>query len=565
MSSARFESRAAATISIFLSLASLAAIAPLRPALAQSGLSPSSLDIAPLRNLPEVPSIPGADPFTPAQAQQALSPSPRRGAQEPAPAPGAPNYGLPRPRLRLPKAYPPPQALKPPPFSPTHPLPQMKPYRTSSEAKEAARRRGKALRLGLRGAIELLERPPAPTVAVPDSLPPRPRPLLEPDPYAPLGFGVGTLRLYAYAEPSYGYDSNPNRLSQNVESSKFARLDVGLRLRSPDWTRDDVQANLRLGYVDYFSVDNADRPDGVGDFLYRYDVARDTKVKFEGRFTLDSQRPGAPGLATSLPNVVVVNRPLIVSLGTSVGVTQSFGRLDATMRGSYDRWIYENANYNDGSVLDLQSTSYNAFGINPRLAYELTPSTRPFIEASFDRRIHNAWLDPYGYARDSTGVSARVGTTFKITDLVRGEASGGYANRDYADVRLPNLRGPIIDAALIYSATPLTTFTLRTGTTLSETTLAGAAGILSRNVTLDVVHALRRNFTITGTGSYQTNNYQGADTVERVVTAGVKLEYKLTRSIAIKASYFYQHLESSAGPNASFTANVIMAGLRFER
>jgi hypothetical protein len=560
VSSARYEGRAAATTLIVLSLAAPAAVGPSRPALGQS-LSPSSLDITPLRDLPAVPPIPGADAPTPAQAQQSLAPSLRRGAEPP--PPGAPNYGLPRPRVVSPKPYPPPQPLKPPPFSPTHPLPRLKPYQTSAESKEMARRRNRALRFGLRGALELPERPPPPTVALPDFVPPRAKPLLEPDPYGSLGFGVGSLRLFAYAEPTFGYDSNPNRLAEDVQGSKFARVDVGLRLRS-EWTRDDVQANLRLGYVDYFSVENADRPDGVGDFLYRYDVARDTKVKFEGRFSLDTQRPGAPGLASSQANVVVINRPLIVSLGTAVGVTQSFGRLDATLRGSFDRWLYQNAYYNDGSVLDLAGTSYNAFGVNPRIAYELTPSVRPYAEATIDRRVHDSWLDPYGYARDSSGLSARIGSTFKITDLLRGEASGGYAQRDYVDTRLPLLRGPIIDAALIYSATPLTTFTLRTGTTLSETTLAGAAGILSRNVTIDVVHALRRNFTITGTGSYQTNNYQGADTLERVVTAGVKLEYKITRAIAIKASYFYQHLESSAGQNSSFTANVIMAGLRFE-
>nr|WP_255608852.1 outer membrane beta-barrel protein [Methylosinus sp. Sm6] len=545
---------------IVLSLATPAAIAPPRPALGQT-LSPNSLDIAPLRDLPTVPPIPGAEAPTPAQAQQTLAPSLRRGAE--APPPGAPNYGLPRPRTQLPRPYPPPQALKPPPFSPTHPLPRLKPYQTSVEAKEAARRRVRALRLGLRGTLQLPERPPPPTVALPDFLPPRAKPRLEPDPYGALGFGVGSLRLFAYAEPSFGYDSNPNRLAQDVQGSKFARVDVGLRLRS-DWMRDDVQANLRLGYVDYFSVENADRPDGVGDFLYRYDIARDTKVKFEGRFSLDTQRPGAPGLASSQTDVVVINRPLIVSLGTAVGVTQSFGRLDTTLRGSFDRWLYQNAYYNDGSVLDLAGTSYNAYGINPRVSYELTPNLRPYAEATLDRRVHDSWLDPYGYARDSTGAQARIGTTFKITDLLRGEASGGYAQRDYADARLPRLRGPIVDAALIYSATPLTTFTLRTGTTLSETTLAGAAGVLSRNVTLDVVHALRRNFTITGTGSFQTNNYQGGDTLERVVTAGVRLEYKITRAIAIKASYFYQHLESTAGQNSSFTANVIMAGLRFE-
>lgn len=556
MAFARSQSRAAATTLIALSLAATAAVAPPRPAEAQP-LSPSSLDIAPLRDLPATPPIPGREAAPPDVAQ----PAPERRAA-PEISPGAPNYGLPRARARLPRPNPPPRVSQPPPFSPAHPLPPLEPYKTSYQAKENNKRQAKLRLRGLRGTDLPPERPPPPNVALPAQTPIKPKPVVDANPYAPLGLGVGSLRLYPYAEPSYGYDANPNRRSADVHGSQFFRVDAGLRLRS-EWARDEIQGNLRLGYVDYFSVDNADRPDGVGDVFYRWDVARDTTVKLEGRFTLDSQRPGAPGLATTLPNVVVVNRPLIVSLGTAAGVTESFGRLDATMRGTFDRWIYQNAYYNDGSTLNLMSTSYNDYGINPRLAYELNPSMKPFAEAIVDRRVHDSWLDPYGFARDSTGVYARLGTTFKITDLVRGEASGGYAQRDYADPRLPRLRGPIIDAAIIYTATPLTTFTLRAGTTLSETTLQGASGILSRNITFDVAHAMFRNFTITATGSYQTNNYQGADTLERVGTAGVKLEYKLTRSISIKGSYFWQRLVSTAA-NSNFTANVIMGGLRFE-
>lgn len=560
MAFAKSQSRVAATTLIALSLAAPAALAPLRPAEGQT-LSPSSLDIAPLRDLPAVPPIPGAEAAPPYVSQPNVSQQERRAAPEI--SPGAPNYGLPRVRARLPRPNPPPPPLKPPPLSPAHPLPPLEPYKTSFQAKEKIKRQAKLRMRGFRGSLDLpAERPPPPNVALPAQIPARPKPRIEPNPYAPLGLAIGALRLYPYAEPTYGYDTNPNRVTSDVQGSKFVRVDAGLRLRS-EWTRDEIQGNLRLGYVDYASVQNADRPDGAGDVFYRWDVARDTKVKFEGKFTLDTQRPGAPGLVTSVPNVVVVNRPLIVSLGAAAGVTQSFGRLDATLRGVYDRWIYQNAYYNDGSVLNLMSTSYNAYGLNPRLAYELNPSMKPYVEAMIDKRVHDSWLDPYGYARDSAGVSGRIGSTFKITDLVTGEASGGYAQRDYADPRLPRLRGPIIDAAIIYTATPLTTFTLRTGTMLSETTLQGAAGVLSRNVTFDVTHAMFRNFTITATGSYQTNNYQGADTFEQVGTAGVKLEYKLTRSIAVRGSYFWQRLVSSTA-NSNFTANVIMGGLRFE-
>lgn len=546
MSPARVESRIAATIVIVLSLAAPAAVVYSRAAFGQS-----SIDTAPLRGLEPLPILPGTGGRTEAPDVPLSTARP--------PSPGAANYGRPRARTKLPKPYPPPPQLKPAPLSPAVPLPPLEPYKTSVQAKEQGRRLARTR--GLRGTL-VPSRPPPPTVAAAPTIKTKPKPKLEANPYDPIGFGVGSLRLYAFAEPVYGYDTNPNRLASDVHGSKFFRVDAGLRLKS-EWASDDLQANLRLGYVDYYSVTNADRPDGAGSFVYRYDIARDAKLKVEGRFLLDTQRPGAPGLVSTLPNVVVTNRPAIVALGTAVGLTQNFNRFEATMRGAFDRWFYQNAHYSDGSVLDLASTNYNIYALNPRLAYELTPDFKPFVEATIDKRVHDAFLDPYGYARDSRGVAIRAGSTFKITDLVTGEASGGYARRVYDDPRLPALRGPLVDAAIIYTATPLTTVTLRAATVLNETTLAGAAGVLSRNLTAQVSHALFRNFTITATGTYQTNSYQGASTTERVTTAGVKLEYNVTRSIVIKGSYYFEHLKSTT-QGADYTANVFLVGLRFQ-
>lgn len=554
MSPARFENRTAVSLVIVLSLAAPAAIAPPRPARAQAL---QSLELEPLRGLQPLPPIPGMAGQTGVVAEGL----PRDRNQRP-PAPGAANYGPPRPKSRLPRPYPPPPRLKPPPLSPQNPLPALQAYKTSIQARERQRRDGRMRARGLRGALAEQTRPPPPTVAVLPTIPTPPKPRVEPNPYAPLGIGIGSLRLFPFAEPSYGYDTNPNRLSSGAYGSKFFRIDAGLRLNS-EWTRDDLQANLRLGHVDFFSVDNADRPDGVGNFMYRYDVSRDTVARLEGRFTLDTQRPGTPGLASTSSNAVVTNRPFILALGTSVGVTHNLNRFEATLRGSFDRTIYQNAYYSDGSSLNLASTSYNAFALTPRIAYELTPHMKPFVEGTIDKRVHDAYLDPYGFARDSHGFAVRAGSTFKFTDLVRGEASGGYTQRDYDDPRLPLLRGPIIDAALIYTATPLTTVTLRAATTLAETTLTNASGILSTRLTAEVSHALLRNLTLTATGTYQTNDYQGADILERFMSAGVRLEYNITRSIAIKGSYTLERLDSSS-QGGDYTANVFMVGLRFQ-
>jgi hypothetical protein len=225
--------------------------------------------------------------------------------------------------------------------------------------------------------------------------------------------------------------------------------------------------------------------------------------------------------------------------------------------------MYENARFSDGSTLDLARTNYNGYGVAGRVAYELTPNVRPFVEGTVDKRVHDSPLDVNNFLRDSHGFSVRGGASVRISELVTGEASGGYAERDYVDPRLPKLRGPTVDAAVIYTPSPLTTLTLRGVTTLNETTVPGAAGMLTRSISAQLSHDLLRNLNVTALGVYFTNDYQGANLRERGYNAGVRLEYRITRSIALRGSFIHERLDSSS-TNADFTANVYLIGLRFQ-
>lgn len=485
----------------------------------------------------------------------------RSGLAPALPPQGVANYGAPRPRVRLPKPYPPPRRHVGRPPLRGRPLPPLEAYRTSAVARRTLH------------AQQILGEPAPeipPTVAVTPTIKAKPKPRPDPHPYDPIGVGVGSLRLYPFLETSFGYDDNPDRLASvpfsnsanNPVGSKFLRADAGLRLKS-DWERSDLVGDLRLGYVDYFDYEQASRLDGAGTLISRYDVTRDTAINLLGRFTLDSQRPGSPAISSGAPNVTVTNRPIVFSTGASVGVTQKFNRLEVSLRGSFDRTIFGDAYYSDGSSLILSGTDFNDYGVTGRVAYEVSPSLRPFAEATYDSRIHDSYLDPYGYARDSSGVAARGGVQVRVTELVTGEASGGWAERSYRDTRLPQLRGPTLDASLIYTPTPLTTLTLRSATALSETTTTGASGVLSRIYSAQLSHDLLRNLSISALGSYFTNTYEGAAIFEHGYTAGVKLDYKITRSVAIRASVAHERLNSSQA-NANYTANVYMAGFRFQ-
>ena len=473
-------------------------------------------------------------------------------------APGAANYGAPRPRTRLPKPYPPHRVHAGAPHPSKNSLPPLEPYKTSA----AARR---ALRLHPRPDAPAPEA--GPTVAVTPTIKAKPKPVVELNPYDPVGIGVGSLRLTPFVETSTGYDSNPDRLSSsNVPAptgSKLLRADGGFKLRS-DWERDNLQADLRLGYVDYLDYEQASRPDGAGSFVGRYDVTRDTAIDVLGHFSLDTQRPGAPAISSGSAGVTVTNRPVIVSSGTAAGVTEKFNRLEVSLRGAFDRTMYQDAYYSDGSTLNLASTDFNDYGVIGRVAYEISPSLKPFVEGTYDTRVHDSPVDPYGYYRDSEGLALRGGAEVKISDLLHGQASGGYAESDYQEVRLPQLRGPPVDAALIYTPTPLTTLTLRGATTINETTLTGASGAISRTIAAELAHDLLRNLTVTALGTYFNNQYQGVSLVENGYTAGVKLDYKITRSIVLRASYSRERLSSNTTGD-DYTANVFLVGLRFQQ
>ena len=424
-------------------------------------------------------------------------------------------------------------------------LPQLQPYPTSQRP--------------LRGVtVDTID--PAtigPTVAalpVPPAVRRRP---VETDPYAPIGFSLGALRLTPYYEQSVGFDSNPDQVSTGVKPSAFAREEGGLSLLSL-WSSNELKANLRAGYSEFFSDAAANRPDANGTVDYRYDVTRDITLDGEGRFAISTQRPGSPEL-----NVAVEGRPLVSSYGTTIGVNDTLGRLTLGLHGLFDRTQYENGTLTDGTTVALDAQNFNDYGLALRADYQLTPTLKPFAEVTLDTRVHDDKFDLSGYQRDSDGVVGRLGTTFELTPLITGTVSAGYEDRSYTDKRLKDLRGPVVDATVVYAITPLTTLTLLASTSFDETNLAGSSGAESRSVSLSVSHALFRNLTLTGTLAYLNTNYLGSPIVENTYSGTLKASYAISRSIVLEATYNHQTLKST-DPTSGFDQDVVLVGVRVQ-
>ncbi|WP_186418571.1 outer membrane beta-barrel protein [Bosea sp. CS1GBMeth4] len=414
----------------------------------------------------------------------------------------------------------------------------------------------------LRGVTQRQFHAPQPVVSnLPPELPPSPQPRRrrppEDDPYAPLGLRVGNVVLRPAITGFGGYDSNPSRTAGQVKGSLFSRAEGELGIQS-DWNVHELTGLLRGGYSRYYRDETASRPDAEGNMSLRLDATRDTRILLESRLRLDTQRPGSPDLTAA-----VQGRPITWAYGGAAGVTHDFNRLQLTLRGAVDRQDYEDAELSNGQKLSQADRNQTQYGLRLRAAYEVTPGFKPFIQGEIDTRQFDQKVDSSGYMRSSDGYTARLGSSFEISRLLSGEVSVGYQDRKYEDGRLKNLRGMVGDAAILWTPTPLTTVTLRGTSELGDTTIAGSSGTTARRVNLEVAHALRRNLTVTGFASYGRTDYEGQDLREDLSTIGARLEYKLTRTFSVRASFTHERLNST-NPGSDYTANVAQVGLRVQ-
>ena len=476
------------------------------------------------------------------------------------PPPGsAINYGKPRKPIKLPKPNPAVRTGKPP-------LPQLEPYRNSYIQRRQARQRAIDDRQSLQ--------PPPTGVAVVPTIPVKRARPPEPNPYEPTGIDVGSLRLKPYIEGAFGYDTNPGRVEKPSKGSTLGRVDAGVAVESL-WSVHSLKGELRAGYADYLQVKNVNRPDATAKIDGRIDVTRDTSFDYGGAANVTTIRSGSPEIQPGSTNITSTNQPISWNTSGYVGGTHRFNRLELSLRGTIERAQTGDATFSDGSIQQLHLNDYTTVGVRPRVSYEVSPLFKPFVEATIDQRTYDHVSDVNGFQRNSHGYALRGGASFEIDGKLKGEVSGGYAEREYKDPRLVRLRGPTFDAALIYTATPLTTVTLRGSTTTNETTVPNASGAITRKAQVEIAHDLLRNLKIIGQASYQVTSYQGENIAssftgsstglnERTINAGIKAEYSLTRTVVVKASYAYERLKTTV-TGADYTANIFLLGLRLQR
>ncbi|MGA9009133.1 MAG: outer membrane beta-barrel protein [Xanthobacteraceae bacterium] len=175
-------------------------------------------------------------------------------------------------------------------------------------------------------------------------------------------------------------------------------------------------------------------------------VTRDTKILLENRYIVSTDSPGSPNIQANLATL-----PINTTVGGTVGVEQQFSRWDATLKGTVDRTTYQTSHFADGESSSNDDRAYDQYAGIFRLAYEIDPGLKPFVEVSDDTRNYDSPVDFFGEDRSSNGASAKFGGEFKLANSsLVGEMAVGYLQRDYHDPTLPNVAGLTLDGSLLW-------------------------------------------------------------------------------------------------------------------
>jgi hypothetical protein len=379
----------------------------------------------------------------------------------------------------------------------------------------------------------------------------------EEDAFAQLGLRTGAFIVSPAVEIIGGYDTNPARVPA-ARASSFVTVAPELLAKS-DWERHEVTATLRGSYTAYGQTPELDRPAFDGKVTGRLDMTRNTALIGEGTFVVGTDNPGSPNVQAGLSRF-----PVFTTLGGSLGLTQRFNRVEVTVKGTAERTEFQDSVFTDGTSQGNHDRDFNRYAVLMRTSYDLMPGIKPFVEAGYDVREHDLQVDRFGLDRDSTGWTAKAGSTFSFHRLLTGEFALGYIERDYKDPSLQQLRGLSFDASLIYALSALTNVKLTATTVAGETTVPGTAGIFTRNAGVEVEHAFRRWLIGAVKFNYGLDDYVGSARKDDRFAISGTLTYKLNRLMQLKAEIREEWLRSTV-PGVDYAATVMMLGLRLQR
>ena len=353
-------------------------------------------------------------------------------------------------------------------------------------------------------------------------------------------------------KPTLGQTFNHETTKSGSSRESRSYMETGLRgVLTSDWSRHQLMVTGEGTWQRNLSGTGETEPTADIEAALRLDIGNATTATLRAGYHFEREDSTDPNAISDASVQSGINQ---YTLGA--GVEHDFGILRGSARVDLDRYVYGDAELENGGTLSLEDRNRNAGAVTLRVGYELSPALIPFIEASAGRSIYDLRQDSLGFERSYASYGGRAGIEADLGEKLRGELALGYQTYRFEDARLEDLGGFTLDGLINWSPRRGTDVTYGLSTGIEPSTTAGESGAMIYTLSSQATHELRTAVVARLSNSLTFRNYpSGSSQDEKVWLTGAGLTWDLNRYLALTGDVSYEHTTRESGP-ATNTARV---------
>ena len=365
------------------------------------------------------------------------------------------------------------------------------------------------------------------------------------NPYAPIGYKIGSFKLMPSITAETVYSDNVRQSQSNRQADMALVLRPALTLES-DWSRHFVSVDLRGMTVKNAQVGEENNREFNLDINGRYDIREGTSLDGQAAYELGR----IPHSDPSLPPGATL-RPSTATATLGAAINHKFNRLALRLHGAVADT--DQGDSGGGPVKFRDGT------VDSRVAYELSPS---LTVAGTAKRVGRHFSDVSGI--DGVANEGRIGIETDSSAKLSGIFNVGLARVTSANPAAEGASGLVGAANVIWLPSALTTLTFAATSDLEVTDESGATALRTTRLGVDLKHQFRRWLTMLVGVSETRRNYSGIDLAQTERSGHLGFEYDLNRTVALTGDVKRTTLASTDAAKA-YAEDQVLVGVRLQK
>jgi len=395
--------------------------------------------------------------------------------------------------------------------------------------------------------------------------------------YLPKGLRAGSFLFLPTMTLGNEYNSNIYMRDKSLDTpthkgvveSYVAHYKPGFEVNS-NWTRHALNFTLNTDITQYASLpDQNNYHDVMAGIDGKLDLTRDSSFSGGIAYNDVHENRGSPdqinGVGPTFYSTKIID----------TFYNQKFNRIAIKTGVNASRYDYQNVESSTGSALMMSTRDRWEYKPLMRLGYEIQSGYEAFAKfeykiAAYDSLVLSNGVTGTAYDRNSNGFNATSGLAFDLTQLLTGDISAGYVERNYDDTRLSKVSGVNGFLNLKYRPTKITTVLARIARDINETTQQGVAGSLNTTANLSAEHELYRNIILKVGGNVGQIGYQGYNIFsttnaynrnDLMYGGTASAKYLLNRTFSTDLTYTYSTRDSNY-VDSNYELNQLMLNIK---